>query len=760
MCTRGISTFVAILGVGLMAGVPAQAREAAPMLVKPFELQQVRLLDGPCKVAQEANRRYLHELDADRLLHAFRANAGLPAPGTPLGGWEAPSCEVRGHFVGHYLSACALMYASTGDEALKAKADHMVAEMAKCQAALGGEYLAAYPEKFWDRLESMQGPPWAPYYTIHKIMAGLFDMHSLCGNAQALDVLKGMAAYFKKRIDKLPIYQWDQILGVEFGGMAEVLYNLYSVTENADHLVLAHAFDKAAFLGPLALEHDNLSRIHANTHIPEIVGAARRYELLGDARYRKAVEFFWDRVVNTRTYATGGTSNNEHWPDPNQMAKTIGTQNQESCTSYNMLRVTRHLFGWTADPRYADFYERTYFNSILGTQHPQTGMIIYFTPLAPGNVKTFGTPNDSFWCCYGTGVESFAKLGDSIYFHDDAGVYVNLFVASDLDWKEHGVRITQETRFPEEEGATFLIRAARPAKFALNIHVPYWAAHGVKAAVNGKSINAGVKPASYLSIRRSWRDGDKVEVQMPMALHVQPMPDDPNLVAVMYGPLVLAGLSDQKRYFLGDPSQPAAWLHKVEGKPLAFRTKGQPVDIDFVPLNRVIDEHYGVYWEFVREGSPRHKELLAEEEARQRLEARVVDRVAPSDDAVEKAHKFQGEKTQSGPYGGKHWRHATPGGWWSWDLKVLPDAPMTLRCTYWGSDVPPRTFDVLIDGKVIATQSLNQDRPGEFFDIDYAVPPEATRGKETVTVKFVPQGNSTAGGVFECLVLKPDAPAK
>jgi DUF1680 family protein len=738
----------------------AEEREDAAMVLKTFDLARVRLLDGPCKTAQEADRHYLHELDADRLLHAFRQNANLPAPGPPLGGWEAPTCEVRGHFIGHYLTACALMYASTGDEGLKAKADAMVGELGRCQQALGGGYLSAYPESFWDRLESMQGPPWAPYYVIHKIMAGMLDVHELCGNAQALDVVKGMASYFKKRIDKLSIYKWDQILGVEFGGMAEVLYNLYAITNDPDHRDLAHKFDKAAFLGPLALQHDPLSRIHANTHIPEIVGAARRYELLGDAPYRTAVEFFWDRVVNARMYATGGTSNSEHWPDPNALANTLSHQNQESCTSYNMLRVTRHLICWNPDPRYADYYERTYFNSILGTQNPETGMLTYFTPLASGNVKTFGTPCDSFWCCYGTGIESFAKLGDSIYFHNDKDLYVNLFVASEVDWRERGARIEQQTRFPEEEGTTLVVHAPRAAKFALNIHVPYWAANGVKVAVNGKQIDAEAAPSSYLRIDGPWHDNDRIEVRMPMSLHVHPMPDNANLVAAMYGPLVLAGLSTEKRYFLGDASNVDTWLRKTDDKPLAFRTTGQAADADFIPLNRVIDETYGVYWEVVKGGSGRHRELIAEEKVRRRLEARVVDRVTPGNEAVEKSHGLKGENTQSGAHMGRNWRHATAGGWWSWAMKVLPDQPMTLRCAYWGDDVPPRTFDILIDDRVIAAQSLDRNKPGAFFEIDYPIPPNATEGKETVTVKFLPHKGNMAGGVFECLVFKPEDPSK
>lgn len=742
---------VFLLGIVML---PASASAQGPCALKPFPLQEVRLLEGPCLAAQEANRRYLHALEAERLLRDFRLNAGLDAPGEPLGGWERPDCEVRGHFVGHYLSACALMYASAGDEALKAKADYMVAELAKCQAALGGEYLSAFPESFWDRLESMQNPPWAPYYVIHKVMAGLYDVHTLCGNRQALEVLKGMATYFKKRHDKLSAWQWDNLLAVEFGGMAEVLYNLYGETHDPQHADLAHAFDRAAFLGPLALEHDNLSRIHANTHIPEIVGAARRYELLGDERYRTISTYFWDRVVNARTYATGGTSNAEHWPEPGRLAATLSIQNQESCTSYNMLKVTRHLIQWTAEPQYAEYYERTYFNSILGTQRCSDGMLAYFTPLACGSKKVFGTPNDAFWCCYGTGIESFSKLGDSIYFHDGKGIWVNLFVASEVHWKERGVRLEQRTRFPEEESTTFVWHVEHPTKLALRFLVPYWVGAGFEVRVNGRRVEVRRQPSSYASLKRAWKDGDTVQIMLPMYLHAAPMPDDPELLALLYGPLVLAGLTERPVYFLADTAEPDAWIRPVEGKPLMFHTVGQPADVTFVPLNRVIEEAYGVYFVVTKRGSQRHLALQAADEARRRLEARVVDRVAPMDESAEKSHNLQGENTQAGAYMDKTWRHAH-NGWFSWDLDVLPNAPMTVLCTYWGDDVPPRTFDIMVDGATIATQSLNRNKPGEFFTVEYAVPAEITRGKSKVTVRFQAHENNTAGGVFECVVLKP-----
>ncbi|MBN2311640.1 MAG: glycoside hydrolase family 127 protein [Candidatus Hydrogenedentes bacterium] len=730
------------------------AQEGAGMAACAFDLNRVRLLEGVCLDAQEANRKYLHDLDPERLLRNFRITAGLEAPGEPLGGWEKPDCEVRGHFVGHYLSACALMYASAGDEELKARGDAMVAEFAKCQEALGGEYLSAYPAAFWDRLEAMEKPPWAPYYVIHKIMAGLYDMHTLCGNDQALDVLEGMAAYFENRYDGLSIWEWDRLLGVEFGGMAEVLYNLYAITQNPAHRDLAHAFDRAVFLGPLALEHDNLTKIHANTHIPEVIGAARRYEVLGDERYRTAAVYFWERVAGVRMYATGGTSEAEFWGDPNTLAATLSTKNQESCTSYNMLRLTRHLFEWTADPRYADFYERTYFNSILGTQRPGDGMLAYFTPLACGHQRTFGTPCDSFWCCTGTGIESFSKLGDSIYFHDEDGLYVNLFVASELDWREKGLRLEQVTRFPEEEGTTFRFHLGRSVKLALRVRRPYWATEGMEVRVNGEAVRAEAKPGAYAVIERRWRDGDEVQADVPMGLHASPMPDDPEVVAVVYGPVVLAGLVEEPVYFVGDAADPAAWLAPVADKPLTFVTKGQRAAVTFIPLNRVVEERYGVYFPVIEEGGARHRAILAEEEAARRRAERAVDRVAADDPDSEKAHNLQGDKTAAGAWRGKGWRHA-PDGWFSWDLAVLPDAPMTLVCVYWGDDVPPRTFDILVDGTKIATQSLNRDKPDAFFEVEYAIPEALTKGKNQVSVRFQAHQGNTAGGVFECAVLKP-----
>jgi len=353
-----------VLGAGARAAGPPLAAPPIPAM-QPFDLAQVSLLAGPQQIARDADRRYLLSLSTDSLLYSFRQNAGLPTPGTPLGGWEAPTSEVRGHFVGHYLSACAMMYASTGDTAIKAKADAVVAGMAQCQQTLNNNgYMAAFPTSFFDRLEAGTYV-WVPYYTIHKIMAGLVDMYQYGGNTQALQVAEGMAAYFKARTDKFSDAQMAQILNVEQGGIVNTFYDLYNITQNPDDLTLAHRFEHHAFLDPLALGQDNLTGLHANTNIPKVLGAARGFELADKPGDDALTAFFWDRVANHRSYATGGSNQNEHWGSPDALAQTLASNDEETCTTYNILKVTRDLIRWTADPRYADFYERAYFNGPL-----------------------------------------------------------------------------------------------------------------------------------------------------------------------------------------------------------------------------------------------------------------------------------------------------------------------------------------------------------------------------------------------------------
>src|SRR5437867_1708982 len=540
-----LSSMVAAAGV---AGLRFRTSDAPSMPVRPFDLDRVRLHPGPFLDALEVNRRFLLAQDEDRLLHMFRITAGLPSTAEPLGGWEAPVNELRGHYVGHYLSALAKMSRSLADADLKARGDRIVTELAKCQQQLGNGYLSAFPEEFFDRLRDGK-PVWAPFYTVHKIMAGLLDTHALTGNTQGHDELKGL---------------------------------------------------------------------HANTNIPKVVGAARRYELTGELRYRHIAEYFWRQVTTQRAYCTGGTSNGEGWnTEPGILSTELSGYTQEDCTTYNMLKLTRHIFGWTADPACADYCERALFNGILGSQHPHDGEKLYYVNLAAGLWKLFGTPGQDYWCCTGTMSEAFSQLGDSIYFHDDGGIYVNLFIASELNWTERGVRLVQETRFPEVEGTTLRIQTAKPVRFALRIRVPYWATNGGTAALNGRTLDGFAAPGGYYVLDRTWRNGDTVAIKLPMSLHLHPMPDDPTLAAVMYGPLVLAGrlgtegltpdvlraeptkprtIPEYKGQPIAAPELRAQGTERVSQRSLEFRAVGPKGEVTLVPFHTIFDERYAIYW--------------------------------------------------------------------------------------------------------------------------------------------------------------------
>jgi DUF1680 family protein len=589
-------------------------------------MTQVKLLPGLFADAAESNRGYMQRLPADRLLYNFHANAGLPVGSAqPFGGWEAKadgkhSTELRGHFTGHFLSASAQLYASAGDQEAKAKADEIVADLAKCQQKLGGGYLSAFPTELFDRLDSLSQLPWAPFYTIHKIMAGLFDMYTLAGSQDALKVVEGMADWADKWSGSKTEEHMQAILNVEFGGMAEVLYNLAAATNNDQWAKAGDRFTKKRFVNPLASRRDELRPLHANTHIPQVIAAARRYEISGDMRFHDVADFFFYEVSTARTYVTGGTSNGEAWlAQPRQLAAELkmSVSTAECCCSYNMLKLARHLYTWTADPRYFDYYERALLNHRIGAIQPKTGHTQYYLSLTPGAWKTFCTEDQSFWCCTGTGIEEYSKLTDSIYWHDDDGVYVNLFIPSELNWPDKGFGLRQDTRFPEQPRTALTVAVDKPVHLAVRLRIPSWLASGPTVKVNGRPLEATASPGSYLTLARTWKKGDRVELELPMRLHTESMPDDPKLQAILYGPLVLAGdlgaegLTEQLITGPMGPrvqalpievprfraaADPASWI-KPGDQPLSFRTTGQPKDVTLVPLNAIFDRRHSVYWQ-------------------------------------------------------------------------------------------------------------------------------------------------------------------
>jgi len=597
--------------------------EAAPGISQPFPMAQVRLRPGIFQKEMEANRRYLDSLPNDRLLHMFRVTAGISSSAEPLGGWEAPNVELRGHFAGgHILTACALQYSGAGDDEMKRKGNALVAELARCQKALdAGGYLGAYPTEFYDRLREGK-KVWAPFYTYHKILAGHLDMYTHCGNQQALETAEQMAGWVETYLKPIGDEQWARMQMVEHGGMNEVLFNLYAATRKERYLALARRFDHKRFFDPLAEHRDELKGLHANTNIPKVIGAARGYELTGDTRYREIARYFWQQVVSQRTYCTGGTSNNEGWrTDPGKFATELGPSAEECCCSYNMMKLTRHIYAWSGDPRAMDFYERSLFNMRLGTQDRE-GMKMYYLSLAPGLWKTFGTPYGAFWCCTGTGAEEFAKLADSIFWRDDNGITVSQFISSEVRWPEKELTLVQETRFPEEDSTTITLRTKGRATFDVSIRIPEWAARRASATINGaKPVLVLPLDAPYITLKREWKDGDQIRVTLPMSLRIESLPDDPSIQAAMYGPLALAGrlgTSGLTREVIYGPLGPdaaksisvpaitagtgasAGWIEPVRGEPLAFRTNGQKNEIRLSPLYRIFDERYTVYWNTIR----------------------------------------------------------------------------------------------------------------------------------------------------------------
>ena len=594
-------------------------RRDAGWRVKPFLMSQVRLLPGPFQQSAEWNRAYMNWLGVDRLLHNFRVNAGLPSTAEPFGGWEAPKSELRGHFTGHYLSACALRYASAGDAEMKARGDEMVSELARCQAKLdAGGYLSAFPTELFDRLDQRKGV-WAPFYTVHKIMAGLFDMYRHAGNKQALAVAGGMADWADQWTASKTESHMQEILKSEYGGMNEALYNLAAETGEEKWARAGDRFTKKAFFTPLAQRRDELRNLHANTHIPQVIGAARRYEISSDPRFRDVADFFWSTVAGARTYATGGTSNAEAWlTDPGHLSLEwkASTHHQECCCAYNMLKLTRHLYEWKGDPRYFDYYERNLFNHRLGGIQPETGHSIYFLSMAPGAWKTLNTPDKTFWCCTGSALEDYSKLNDSIYYQDGEGIYVNLFIASELDAREQGIRLRQDTRFPDEPRTALTVAATPSSAWTMRLRVPQWASHAA-VKINGRQLEGMAGGGSYLSVERVWKKGDRVEMELPMRLTAEAMPDDPSVQAFLYGPIVLAGdlgaqglteslIRDRQgpetaRAPMDVPTLKASgkelteWLRPDGRSGLEFRTSGLGQEIAFRPLNRLW-QRFAVYW--------------------------------------------------------------------------------------------------------------------------------------------------------------------
>ncbi|MEZ4944059.1 MAG: glycoside hydrolase family 127 protein [Cyclobacteriaceae bacterium] len=766
-----------IIGLIMLLLASCQSKEKGDALkVTPFELNQVKLLDGPFKHATALNKEVLLNYEPDRFLAKYRIEAGLKPKAENYNGWEDNT--IAGQSVGHYLSAISMMYQTTGDDEFKKHAAYIVDELAECQSANGGGYIGAIPggRKIFEEQVAKgdirsQGFDlnglWSPFYNYHKMMAGLRDAYHLLGIEKALSVEKGFADWVASIISPLNDDQLQKMLACEYGGMNEVLADLYADTKEDKYMDLSRAFYQKVVLDSIALGKDVLSGLHANTQIPKFIGLARDYELTQNEKAKQSATFFWNRVVNHHSYVTGGNGNHEYFGPPDQLRNRLSDGTTETCNVYNMLKLTNHVFEWEPTAEAADFYERALFNHILSTQNPENGKVIYNLSLEMGGNKYF-QDYYAFTCCVDSGMETHAKYGGSIYFHNDDELYINQFIASEVNWNEKGLVFRQTTDFPKEQGTTISFEAENPQTFDLKIRYPYWAENGMRVKVNGDQIRVDQQPSSFVSIHREWRTGDKVEVEFPFTIRTESMPDDENRLAILYGPLVMAGILGPKDdpkateidyvpIFLTENRDAKNWVNPTD-VPNEFKVVdvSQPRDFVLKPFYEVYDNTYSVYWDVFNEASwKEHKEsFTAELERKKKLEERTFDFVQPGEMQPERDHNFTGDSVYIETMKDRKARVANRGGWFSFDMKVMTGQPMALVVEYWGGYTGGKTFDIYVDDQKIATENISGKKDGEFIDIQYNIPEALTLSTNIITVKFMGHVGHRTGPVFGIRTIK------
>ena len=744
--------------------------EVVSFRVLPFRLTDVKLLDGPFLHATELDAKLLLTYDPDRLLSRFYSEAGLKPKAEQYMGWENET--IAGHSLGHYLSACSMMYQTTGNSRFLERVNYIVGELKLIQDANGNGYLGAFPKgkKILEN-EVAKGDIrsqgfdlngiWAPFYTEHKMMAGLRDAYRLCQNKTALEVEKRFADWLDGIVSPLNDEQVQKMLRCEHGGISETLADLYADTKDEKYLRISKIFYQKAILDSLKEEKDILPGKHCNTNIPKLIGLSRIYELIGDTSDRKAAEFFWKTVVNHHSYVTGGNGNEEYFGPEDKLRNRLGEGTTETCNVYNMLKLSEHLFEWEASARVADFYERALFNHILSSQNPVTGNVTYNLSLDMGGFKDFQDPF-SFTCCVGSGMENHSKYGKNIFYHNDNELFIFQFIASQLTWKEKGIILTQKTSFPEEQGSGYEFKCEKPVKLTLQIRYPSWAMKGIEIKVNGNLKKVTTQPGSFVPIEKTWETGDRVEVNIPFTLRLESMPDDSNRVAVMYGPLVLAGdlgpvtdsLSKDAMYvpvMMTDKRDPSIWMKSVEGKPNSFISvnTGRPHDVVFKPFYATYDRRYSIFWDLLNEHEwvIRKEEYNADQERIKKLKEAEIDFVQPGEMQPERNHNFKGEKSSAGSFKERTNRDSR-GGWFSFDLKTITHAPVALVVDYWGGFPGAKTFDILVNNKIIATENISNKKDGQFISVQYDIPEECLKNRSKITVRFQAQPGNMAGPVF------------
>ncbi len=760
---------------------------AVKIIARPLPLSAVRITGGPLKRAQDLNAEYLLKLEPDRMLAYYRKRAGLEPKAQGYPGWDGDGRNLTGHIAGHYLSAVSMMYAATGDARFKERAGYIVKELKEVQDKNGDGYLGALEglrEKFAEvaagNIKSsffdLNGL-WSPWYTLHKTFAGLRDAYRFTGNRTALELETKYAAWAESIMSKLNEEQTQKMLNTEFGGMNEVLADLYADTGDQRWIALSHHFDHHAFVDPLKRKEDKLAGQHGNTAVPKMLGVLKQYLYTGDNGDGVAANYFWDIVVNDHSYVTGGHGKDEYFGPPDQLAERIDGRTDESCNVYNMLKMTRTLFSLNPDIKYAEFEERALFNHVLGSIDPEDGRTCYMVPIGRGVRHEYQDMSRSFTCCVGSGMESHGLHGDGIYYESADRLWVNLYVPSTAQWKEAGANLAMDTGFPEGDNATLKLTLQKPKQFTLSLRRPVWAGTGFDVKVNGKSVKTDAKPGSYVELKRTWRTGDVVSLTLPKTLRIEGTPDNKNIAALMWGPLVLAAdLGPERR---GGPAEPipsllasdkpvGEWLQPVADKLGVFHTVnvGRTTDdkekeLEFTPFYRLHRRMYGIYFDLYSSDtwSKKLQDTAAAQKKQQLLEAATIGYIPTGDLEKERAFNQKGEDTNPDRMTGRPGRRSKK--WFSYDIPVDSSNPVTLLVTYNTDERGKRSGEVVVDGQKLGEQSIDRSPPGSatgrFFDVEYKLPAELIKDKKKVTVKFQATGGNETATVFGVRTVRGDA---
>ena len=757
-----------------------------------FSLSDVRLLDGPFKRACDLNIKTLLQYDVDRLLAGYRKEAGLPSKAQMYPNWDG----LDGHIAGHYLSALAMNYAATNTTECKKRMDYMIAELKSCQNAneinnpeWGKGYAGAVPNSkaIWSNLKKGDftafKAAWVPWYNVHKMYAGLRDAWAYTGNEDAKKIFLDFCDWAIAITSSLNDIQMQSMLDTEHGGMNEIFADAYQITGDEKYLAAAKRFSHRVLLDAMAARKDNLDNKHANTQVPKAIGFQRIGEVAGDTTYAKAGNFFWETVTTYRSLAFGGNSRREFFPAVASCNDFVNdVEGPESCNSYNMLKLTEDLFRTNSNAAYIDYYERTLYNHILSTQHPQHGGYVYFTPARPRHYRVYSSPNEGMWCCVGSGMENHGKYNQLIYTHRKDSLYLNLFVASELNWREKKLKIRQQTGFPYTEQTSLSITEGT-SRFTLMIRYPSWVKDGeLKITVNGQAVAHKNHPSSYIAINRLWKKGDVVNILLPMQNTIQRMPNVPDYIAFMHGPILLgakSGTEDLASLVAGSsrwghiasgkklPIDKApiiienniaavpAKLKPVMGKPLTYTAADikmvNPIDVVFEPFYQIHDARYMMYWMALDTIEYRdYLDSIATVETKKlELQKRTIDFVAPGEQQPEADHFINKQNSNTGNHLDEFWRDARNEGYFSYQLSTNKETGLSLIVRYWGAEWGARKFDIYIDDeKLITEDNTGKWNQSAFQNVEYAIPDSIIKDKAHIRIKFQALPGNTAGAVY------------